>query len=105
MQKMPLCCEETHGKGTLYHLLPQNAHTRAKTVKRGIDVFVSIWYAFLMRKPDENRNRAIVWLRKLDPKRYSWGVLAGIVNRERPTVKYIFERDVDKYPLPNDKSQ
>ena len=52
-----------------------------------------------MREQNVIRNRAIVVLRKLDPKMYSYGHLSELFDVQKHVVHKVFHRDEDKYDL------
>jgi hypothetical protein len=55
-----------------------------------------------MRQPETIRNKAIVVLRKADPKVFSFGHLSDLFGVEKSMIHKVFYRDKDKYTLPNE---
>jgi hypothetical protein len=52
-----------------------------------------------MRQQNVMRNRAIVVLRKVDPKMFSFGHLSELFGVQKHVIHKVFERDKGKYEL------
>jgi len=58
-----------------------------------------------MNYPNEIRNKAIVYLRKLDKETFTLPALAEMFNRSKQNLHNIEKRDWNKYHLPKIKGQ
>jgi DNA-directed RNA polymerase specialized sigma24 family protein len=58
-----------------------------------------------MNKPNANRNKAIVLLRKLDPETFSYRVIGQVFDIKESTVYDICQRDWKKFKIPAKKGR